>query len=698
MTDLGVIGNLAEALGLTSGGNFRDDWLADPGRYLGRMLANPLQRDALVAFIDEVLGGAERSTGPDGSVWLPLAQASDPSVTVYFVIDDRAVDAVAIGLGVKVASATPQASLSAHVPLFRAAKEGHSVASPVLLGTPGGRASVTIDITTDAAAPVPGQARLGGITLALTVPTDGTAPSFGLTLRGLQLPGAPTPRDLSLSVADLATLQSSALDLVLGLARAQAAAIPTGPLAALAGLIGLRDGSDVPPLPLQSLVHDGVTALAQWFGSLLQAGPARAAWLGELRGLLGPTALLEGGEQVALPIGPLRLVIKVPAAPGAAGLVIVRPTVVIEWRAQPGVWLRGEAALCSIDLGTGAATALPSLNLGLVIGQAAGGAVLLDVAGPPALRVASLRAGFGLDAARQPTLLLAADGVQIGGHPHDTLDLSSPDAIAQVGATVFNDVADEVLDRLGLAADAVRLLLGLAPPTVVPALPALQLGTFLQDPLAAVRGYWLALVQHPDANAMRSVLTQLRDLVSDAGSSALGVAGTGIATDPWQLTLVGPVVLRAWAEGGRLRFGPALRFLVDDIGQRCTRLETALAITLVDANLGGSGPATQFLSAIDLSLKLRARGFDAAVIDIGPYQLRAQHVALAGGWSPASGLRVGFDAPGLALDLRNGTTPLAVPLPRLDATGRVVLPPADWAALEDLLAALARAAAPPWLD
>jgi hypothetical protein len=154
-------------------------------------------------------------------------------------------------------------------------------------------------------------------------------------------------------------------------------------------------------------------------------------------------------------------------------------------------------------------------------------------------------------------------------------------------------------------------------------------------------------------------------------------------------------VLQAWTVGDRLLFGPAIRFSVDDIGQRCTRIETRLALTLVDLDL--AAPRASFLAAIDVALQLRARGQNAAVIDIGPMQLRADHVALVAAWRPASGVSLDFSAPNLVLDLGDGV-PLAVPIPRLDASGRVVLPPADWAALEELLAALATAAAPPWLD
>ena len=141
--DLGVLGDLAKALGLVDGASFRQDWLSDPGAYLSRMLADRQQREALVAFVDEVLGGDERAVGPDGAVWLPIAKATDPSVAFFLVIDDRAAASVAIGLGVRASSSAPQASISAHIPLFLAAKTGHTVASPVLMrATSRGCASV----------------------------------------------------------------------------------------------------------------------------------------------------------------------------------------------------------------------------------------------------------------------------------------------------------------------------------------------------------------------------------------------------------------------------------------------------------------------------------------------------------------------------------------------------------------------------
>ena len=72
--------------------------------------------------------------------------------------------------------------------------------------------------------------------------------------------------------------------------------------------------------------------------------------------------------------------------------------------------------------------------------------------------------------------------------------------MADVGGVVLGDVADEVLDRLGAAADAVRILLGLAHPAGTPRGPDAESGAFLQDPLGAVAGHWQSVVHdHPAA-------------------------------------------------------------------------------------------------------------------------------------------------------------------------------------------------------
>ena len=86
--DLGVLGNLAEALGIFEDGEPNPAWFGAPEASLKKMLSNPDQRQALIAFVDEAMGGADRSTDPRGVVWLPIVHIDDPDLTVSITVDD----------------------------------------------------------------------------------------------------------------------------------------------------------------------------------------------------------------------------------------------------------------------------------------------------------------------------------------------------------------------------------------------------------------------------------------------------------------------------------------------------------------------------------------------------------------------------------------------------------------------------------
>src|SRR4029079_14685133 len=129
-SDLGELTQLATALGLVDGsGDFRDDWLSRPGHYLSSVLADPAQRDAMVSFVDDVLGGAKAQT-QDDVVWLPIVEHDDPHVSFFAVLDSRPATPIAIGIGVRLTSGPPAAPTSTtqlHVPVFRAAKSGQTI-------------------------------------------------------------------------------------------------------------------------------------------------------------------------------------------------------------------------------------------------------------------------------------------------------------------------------------------------------------------------------------------------------------------------------------------------------------------------------------------------------------------------------------------------------------------------------------------
>jgi hypothetical protein len=565
-SDLGVLGDLAGAVGLTDdSGSFREDWLSKPGEYLSSVLAEDHQRNSLVTFVDNVLGGSTPSRAPDGTTWLPIVERSAPDFHLFVVLDDQPADYVGIGLGARIAATNPTASIAAHVPIFRAAKKGHTVASPFLIGTAGAVLTLTADLTIDSSAPVPGQTHLGGIQLAISVPTGGGAPpTLSLALKQLQMPGATGARDLTISASNADQLESSILDLVLGLVRAQAAALPTGPLSALAGLIGLRDGVGVPPPPFESFATQGVNALSTWFAQVLNMPASRAAWVGQLATLLGGAV---HGDQVSMTIGSAALTLGVGVTTGSDGHTRLTPSVGIVLPVNADVVLRADADLCTIDLGTGSASALPNLAVQLWLGHRPdGGAVLLNEAGPPAVRVETVRAGFALNASHKPIFVLAADKVTIGGHTHDTLDLSTPDAIADAGGAVLSDIADEIFGQLGTAADAVKILLGFSAPPGHPEVPTIDAGTFLSDPLAAVTAHWQGLV-HDHVAAVPAVIATLRDLIADAAAAGEGVSGSGTAADPWSVGIAGPVDLAAWIDGDRLSLAPAITLVVDTLAK-----------------------------------------------------------------------------------------------------------------------------------
>jgi hypothetical protein len=683
-SDLGELRSLATALGILDGdGDFNEDWLSAPGDHLSSVLAKQVQRDALVEFVDEVLGGETREEDPDGLIWLPIVSHDAPRVTFYVVLDESPANYVAIGIGARLTTAPTVSRTSVHVPLFRAAKQGKSVPDAILIGTAAAVVRLTTDITVGSGPP------LRGIGLSLRVPTAGSAaPEFSLALTGLQLPGADAPRDLEISAASLDTLDDAALDLVLGLLRAQADALGAGAAASLVGLLGLSAGGAVPRLPLDRLVAEGPAVLATWLASVISSGPARAAWLGHLATLIGGAVT---GDEVSLTVGTARVALGVRGAPGTGGHLRVTPTIAVSVDAGPSVRVRADAELLTLDTGDARATALPRLAVFAHVGRRPdGGANVLT--GDPAVQ--AVRIGLTLNDARRPTFLLAADGVTIGSRFHETLDLSTPDAIAEVGGTLLSDVIADLLGQLGAVGEALRLFLGLTAPPSDPGVTLVELPAFLGDPLGAVRGYWRALLRD-HAAAVPDILTSLRDLLADDSRAATAVAGAGTEEDPWRVPIVGPITLdaRRLAGGDALEVAVGAAYVTDELGNRCTVVETRLAVGL--ARLDLAGVQATLLSSVEAQLVTRQRGATRAAATVGPLTLVADHIGLRARWRPASGLGVDVVAPNLGVEL--GETRLPVTLPALGGDGAVALDAAGWDAVEALAGVLASVTPVPWL-
>jgi hypothetical protein len=682
--NLGEIQDLGKALGLIDASDgFQTDWLGDPGKYLSSVLADDTQRNALVKFVGDLLGDGQRQTDSDGLIWLPIATNPSPNVTIYAVLDPTAADYVGIGVGAQLTTASPESKTSVRVPIFRAAKSGHTVPDPILIGN---SAAATIrlesEITFGSAPP------LGGIGISIKLPTQaGPAAEFSLSLKRLQLPGAAQARDLELSLSNLAELESSAVQLVLGLARAQADAAASPQLSAIIELLGLGGGAGIPSLPLDALASDGVRALATWFESVVSNAAARAAWLGNLATLLGGAT---AGDQVTFAVGPAQVAAGVRVRSGSGGHPIVTPTLSANIT-QGDFRVSAEVDALDLDLATFSATATPDLSLYAQFGKRSDGGTQL-LAGDP--QVDGLRVGVTLDAARRPNFLLAAEGVVIAGHTYPSLDLTSPDSLAEVAGTVLGNVVNDLLASLGPIGTAIGMLMGVTAPPSAPGATTLVLATFLHDPVGAIRGYWRGLL-HDHPSGVVDLLSTLRDLLSDASQGAVAISGAGTDVTPWRIPIAGPVGFDVWSinAGDVLQIAISARYIADSLGQRCTRLESRFALGLVKLDLAAGGAV--FLSSVDASLAARARGSTRAVVTLGSLALTADNIGVAASWQPSAGLSFNILAPNLAVTADGVSVPLALPV--LAADGSLTLAAAGYDALEKLIGWLASAAPIPWI-
>ncbi|HEU4758278.1 MAG TPA: hypothetical protein VFS72_16520, partial [Agromyces sp.] len=537
MTDLGDLARIATALGLVRDGSPNDDWFAEPDRFLAQVLSDPQQRDALVGTLDDLLGGGDAAAG-GARTRVPILERG--AVALDLVID--VVDGgsrVHLGLGVRVRRTADADSagvrIEAYVPLF-AADGSEQVASPLLLGAVDG----TIEL--ELAVELPTSTAVGGVALTAVevgarIPTIGGAtPVLTLALRGLRMPGSPDPTDLVVDPAALGGLGGTLTELVLALLRARTSDLPVSdPARALAGLLGLIPGDDVPDFPFVALAARGPVALAGWWATALE-GAARASWLGYLADLLGAQVVTPAGLPVVVALdlgGDANLTIGLDVLPGAAGLPSVTPNLTVETRGATGVTLALEAQPVSVDLATHAAVALPALRLVARVADPAGGSLLGPVdSGTPAMsvRLGSLEAGFALDADRRPTLVLAALDAQVGATPYDRLDLTNGDAVAAASAQTVAQVAGSLISGLGTLGGVLGPLIGLSGP--VPVDPV----RLLSDPVGAIRDRWAALLDEPAAT-VRGVLQTLQGAISDAARAAEPVSGAGTAADPYRIAL-----------------------------------------------------------------------------------------------------------------------------------------------------------------
>lgn len=701
--DLGAFGNLAEAVGLTQDGELRGAWFEDPvgradgtKRGLSSIIYKNEQREALMAFVDEVLGPPDRET-QDSTVWVPLF--SDSGATIFVTVE--AVDGAArVGFGIEYDSgaATPSIAIRARVPMFQLPREGGgaldvSGSQPdwLLLGRTGGNIELSLAVNISNATPPAGEMSIGGVELSLAIPTGGTDSfTLGLGLRRLQLPGTSAPRDLNLNIDSLDELDSEIIEFLAGLLQAQAEALsPANPataaFAALSALLGLRRVTDIPAFPLESFFSQGVPAVIEWLEGIFTNNTSRNAWLGQF-------AELFGGH-----VNPVRSSIEFStgAFTGSLGLristatgggIIITPWLELALRPRNGAEVRLTADILTADTTTADVMAVPSLTALAVFGRDAGASDDL-LTGDPG--IGSIRMGMAYRDGK-PAFALTAHDVTLGGTAHSILDLSSPDAALNAASSLIDTALQDALTSLGRPGELAAILIGLDPPAGISGLSAINV---LSDPVAAIRNYWAALIGNNAAFA--NVLSAARELISGSTTALLG---NGIQSNPWIID-IDPVALQVWIDGNEI----AVDLSASVATPVFSDMETLLGVRAALARFNVVNPAARFFAEFAGSLVIRRVDLTTARFDLGPADLLADSFGAEVVWSARSGFGLSLLAPGLALDFENiqgsdfSIPAVNLPLPVFHGDGSITFSP-DWNQIESAIATLLRSTSSPVID
>lgn len=703
---LGPLVHLSRALGLVVGDNLQPSWFQDPGLHLSRMLREPAQREALLAALDELIAQGESvPTDVRGRRWLRIAEV-DP-VGVFAVLHVLPSGEVELGVGAQVRANDPACAVDAYVPLFLVPQGSAPVS--VVVGSGAGRAELSASV--DLAAP--GEAApITGVGLRAEIPTGpgpGDPPALVVVLRGLKLSGDAAREDVEVGASSAAALEESALRLVGALLR-QAASTAAAQASALLGLLGLGGDAAIPPLPIPALLDEGIPALQRWVEALVATPGALAAWLRKLGDLVAASvpaarAPAVAGDRVTWTLASgaeAGLIVRAaPGAGGAASLELGGFARVAPAGPNPPGAATLEVVGVRVTVGPApAAVGLPSLSLSVRLGPdpGAGGAAPLVAAiavGPVSVEVRSLRVGLVLDETRSPRLVLAAEDVRIttGARAvaYPVLDLTRADALADVGGAVVDDIAADLLARLGPAGAAVRAALGLEAPLggawPVPLVSAVDL---LARPLDRVLEYHRQVLADFPAGYGR-LLSAMAGLLAPAGAPA--PTGAGTESDPWKAALAEGLSFAAWRDGagaGTLHLGVAIDRAIADLGGSCPTVAVGFLAELVRVDLGAlRGRA---LGLMDATVLFGARGGVPLRVGTDEAALVADRIGLRLRLLDGR-LTASLVAPGLAGELDGEPLPFA--LPQVDAGGDWVSA-VPWRALERLAGMVLLRAGPVW--
>jgi large repetitive protein len=714
---LGDIAALATALGLLNEeGDIVTDWFVDPASHVRGMLRSQPQRDALSQFIDDALGAQTPPITDDPTrTWVPLLKltgTADAGSDLFLVLEPNARGTVA-SIGIRINLTTPVSTdAMLRVPLLRVDRTSGVTFLPGLGSADEGDVS---DATAELAGTVTiADATLNsvGVTAAVPLTTNGAsngAPTVGIVVHGLQLPGSTTPIDVSL---DSASPIGPELSHLLAAIVAAEAASATGTAADLLAMLGIAPaGGAIPPLPLGSLIADPLSALEQWLTSLSTDAAAIQAWVSALAGLIGATTLGGGPPYgVTLPIGTsgAQLELTVEVSTDDAGGLTITPGAGLSASSGADARVAADVELAKISLGAHAAVqALPFLRLTARYGADSG--TILSVTAPAVVQVGALHAGLALDASRKPVFVLGAERVDIGRdaghlHHHDVLDLTSPDALADVGAETLDSIVASMLAGLGPAGAAIQVLLGLTPPashSTDTSWPSLSLPAFVADPIGAV-GAFLREVIGRGGSDFADLLGELPVLL---GLTAT-ITGAGRPDSPWTLELAAGASLVVWQDGtptmlhAGIRAAPAIPSLGGSQGPTLglAIVMEALSVTLPPTTATGTPLPITVTALPDVAVEATLQAPGGQPLSFGSgYAVSLTEARLRLAWGPSGGLQVSFDLPEATVTVAGVPTPL--PPIALGPGGRLTLPlQLPWSLVEQVLTSALSSASAPWLQ
>jgi hypothetical protein len=698
----GDIADLATALGMLKGGEINTAFFADPAATMGGTLRDASRRTALLQFLDDVLGDSAPQVQDPAGTWTPVFQLSD-SVHLYLVTAQVA-DGVTVGVGVRGAtSGTPGAQGRLSVPLALIPPSGPAVFLP---------GSGSADAVAEIAAQVDvGSANLQsvGLTAAIPIGTN-AAGAFTVSVTGLRVPGSDTPLDLALDSSVAIGPQLLHVVTTLAETELQAVAGDLGPqAAALLGLVGLAPDSVI-PLPLGDLATRGLAALRDWLAQVAASQAALTAWFAHLAALAGATVTGPLAAALTLTTG-VDLTLGLVVDTGDTGSPCFAPTMGLSVAAGPGaIELNATVLRASIGSHPGV-VALPELECHARYGADSGTSTIIDVtqavpgtSTEVVVQVGALRAGVALDPGRRPVFVLAADRVVLGPTDspasHHVLDLTSPDALAQLGGQALSGVLGTLIANLGAPGGALSELFGLAQPTgwTGGSWPILDAAALIADPVET----WLGFLGQVLALGTQAFADLLSSAASLLGQAAVADAA-GTADDPWLIARSGDLAAVAWASTDSgvvtvhagMRWQPAAAQVGGTDGPAISvgLVAEALALALPT---GSSAFGLHVLPSITLVTGLAAPAGHPVSVSLGPATVNVPAAQASVAWTTAGGLQASFGLPGATVTAGAVSTPFA--LPTVDGSGNLVLPPGlTDELLETLLAGLLTDASTPWL-